>query len=108
MHQPSSATRLKFSRFYQSVKEFLLDTELSKPEDLVGADIQTIEELETELGIKLPDFLFSFFEYFGEEIIVKGTDEVLNFAIKDLKYANSRAIEEDIIAVLRDKKGLKD
>ncbi|WP_337041757.1 hypothetical protein [Emticicia sp. 17c] len=98
----------KFAKFYNSVKNFVIDTNLSKPDEVVGAEVKTIENLETELGIKLPDFLFSFFECFGEEIIVKGVDQSLNFAIKDFKYANSKATEENIISILSDSEGLKD
>lgn len=104
----SANSRLKFARFYESVKRFILDTELSRPEEVVGSDIQTIEKLEAELSIKLPDFLFSFFEYFGEEIIVERTDHLLHLTIKDFKKAFFEAKNKNIIERLRDKKGLLD
>ncbi len=69
----------KYNRFFESVKDFVLKTNLSYLEDIKGLSEVAIDKLERKFKVTFPKALRSYYAYMGEECKIIRTDDYLNY-----------------------------
>lgn len=98
----------KYDRFFESVKEFVLETKLANENNLQGLSEDKINDLESLYGLTVPLALRTFLLFFGETFKIKKTDGVLMFTQKEIIYAMDFAKKHNIIEYISGKRGIQD
>lgn len=98
----------KYDRFFESVKEFVKNTELSFENEIGGASETIINKFEQEFNIKFPSSLYAFLILFGEKIKIRKTDDIFNISLSDIRNATLTAQKENYKQILFREKGFED
>ncbi len=85
----------KYDRFFESVKQFVINTRLSFEDEIAGVSEATIRQFEEEFNIQFPSSLFAFLRVLGKRIKVRRTDDLLCFTLNDINEATSVAQKEN-------------
>ena len=81
-----------YDEFFRDVESFLINNNLSKPNDLKGMDSWELEEIEMVLNKTFGNAMKSFFSFFGRKIHISGKGSMpLNFNKKTLLYAHNES-----------------
>ncbi|QYS86374.1 hypothetical protein JJC03_15915 [Flavobacterium oreochromis] len=98
----------KYIPFYESVKQFVLDTKLTLVDEVEGLDETVIHQFEKEHQIKFPAALYAFLILFGTKIRVRKTEDYFDMTINDIKEAMSVGINENYKEIIIREKGFLD
>ncbi|MFK7031185.1 hypothetical protein [Flavobacterium oreochromis] len=98
----------KYIPFYESVKQFVLDTKLTLVDEVEGLDETVIHQFEKEHQIEFPAALYAFLILFGTKIRVRKTEDYFDMTINDIKEAMSVGINENYKEIIIREKGFLD
>jgi hypothetical protein len=98
----------RYLRFFESVKQLLLQTEVCSQEDFLGVGNHVIEQLEKKYGLTLPLSLKAFLLLFGKKINIPFTDGFLEYTVSKIEKATQMAENENIVALLKRTEGVRD
>ncbi|QYS86192.1 hypothetical protein JJC03_14705 [Flavobacterium oreochromis] len=98
----------KYISFYESVKQFVLDTKLTLVDEVEGLDETVIHQFEKEHQIEFPVTLYAFLILFGRKIKVRKTDECFDMTIKDIKEAMFVGVNENYKQIILRDEGFLD
>ena len=89
-----------YDRFFESVKDFVLATRLSYPEDLQGLAQDQIRSIEKRYGVSLPTAIWSYLSYFGKKGKIINTD--LDFTQKMIDNVMKEIEEKELLYSISD------
>ncbi|MFK7114497.1 hypothetical protein V3468_08605 [Flavobacterium oreochromis] len=75
----------KYIPFYESVKQFVLDTKLTLVDEVEGLDETVIHQFEKEHQIEFPAALYAFLILFGTKIRVRKTEDYFDMNCVNLQ-----------------------